>query len=495
MVVPTVTYVVSQFKAMGDAVEIISDGAVTPVVGASALACVMLLYENLGGMRSVVWANVVQGTLMTLAFILLLAWIWIEFGGLADATRLIRATRPELTAVPDTEDLLSWISYCALVALSFPMYPHILQRFYAAKNKSTMQFATIAMSAIPLLFTFTGMVVGWVGLARFGDDADVDTGDGDNIFLLVCLDIAKSSGAGKASAVMLLVAMTAALMSTADSGLLAVTSTITVDFIRPWFPAISPTGTLRVSALVSVTIAVGAVLFSTIDASLKDLLVFQSGVLLQAGPVFYLGLHWNGARPRALLLGLVAGVVVTAAMIGAGSTKLGGVDAGLYGFALNMLISVVLSWFEREPSASSSEEADSLLSSSEGPVAKTSFSDDTPKVEGDGGEEESLRKDSAGVTEEEWRSSTRWLVVVGGLIIFITIFMVPVTRPAGAQDDWVGESGLPTWLFGSLFGAMALTGLIAVCAIKGFSVGVWVKDSEVRRRRRRMLVNCSSAYA
>jgi Na+/proline symporter len=42
---------------MADSVEGISDGAVPGLWGAVCLAVLMLIYENLGGMRSVAWTD------------------------------------------------------------------------------------------------------------------------------------------------------------------------------------------------------------------------------------------------------------------------------------------------------------------------------------------------------------------------------------------------------------------------------------------------------
>jgi len=57
-------YILEQLVAMGHAVEGISSGRIPFMAGVLILVVVMLVYESLGGMRSVAWTDVIQGTLL-----------------------------------------------------------------------------------------------------------------------------------------------------------------------------------------------------------------------------------------------------------------------------------------------------------------------------------------------------------------------------------------------------------------------------------------------
>ena len=60
MLVPTLFYVLIQFKGLASAVHAVSGGAISGYAGAALAALVMLAYDLAGGMRSVAWTDCVQ---------------------------------------------------------------------------------------------------------------------------------------------------------------------------------------------------------------------------------------------------------------------------------------------------------------------------------------------------------------------------------------------------------------------------------------------------
>jgi len=61
-----------QFIAMGSMIQGVSNQQVPAWAGALLLGVVMLIYENLGGMQSVAWTDVLQGIILFAGFIFLL---------------------------------------------------------------------------------------------------------------------------------------------------------------------------------------------------------------------------------------------------------------------------------------------------------------------------------------------------------------------------------------------------------------------------------------
>ena len=60
MLVPTLFYVLIQFKGLASAVHAVSGGAISGYAGAALAALIMLAYDLAGGMRSVAWTDCVQ---------------------------------------------------------------------------------------------------------------------------------------------------------------------------------------------------------------------------------------------------------------------------------------------------------------------------------------------------------------------------------------------------------------------------------------------------
>ncbi|MEL0088819.1 MAG: hypothetical protein VW757_12085, partial [Halieaceae bacterium] len=57
-------YTLAQLKVIGHVVEGLSGGRIDALWGVVTLALIMVVYSTLGGLRSVVWTDVLQGTMM-----------------------------------------------------------------------------------------------------------------------------------------------------------------------------------------------------------------------------------------------------------------------------------------------------------------------------------------------------------------------------------------------------------------------------------------------
>jgi SSS family solute:Na+ symporter/sodium/pantothenate symporter len=84
MVAALLNFYLAQLTAMGRAVEGLTtlppDTAFAWGVG--VLAAVMLLYETLGGFRAVAWTDMIQGGILAVGFVVLMALIFVEYGSL-----------------------------------------------------------------------------------------------------------------------------------------------------------------------------------------------------------------------------------------------------------------------------------------------------------------------------------------------------------------------------------------------------------------------------
>jgi len=98
----------------------------------------MVLYETLGGMRSVAWTDVIQGVLLLAGVVFIFFAIQIEYGGFVEAGRLIQSKQPNAFLPPDWNEKRLWFSTILLAFFGISVYPHAIQRIYAAKNESTL---------------------------------------------------------------------------------------------------------------------------------------------------------------------------------------------------------------------------------------------------------------------------------------------------------------------------------------------------------------------
>ncbi len=134
--------------------------------GACLITAVTVGYVLLGGMRADVWNNAFQDVVKLGALLAVFLGVAAALGGFASANRQAFARFPELFSRPGAGNALPvgiWFSYMALWFLCDPMFPHLFQRFIAARdNRSLRMTALLYPLATGLLF-FLPIAVGVMG--------------------------------------------------------------------------------------------------------------------------------------------------------------------------------------------------------------------------------------------------------------------------------------------------------------------------------------------
>ena len=93
-------YILTNLKAIGFIVVAATGGQVGFVHGIIFLSLIMVIYETLGGMRSVAWTDMIQGILLLLGVFLIFITIYVQYGGLPTATVQLQVVRPDFLASP-----------------------------------------------------------------------------------------------------------------------------------------------------------------------------------------------------------------------------------------------------------------------------------------------------------------------------------------------------------------------------------------------------------
>lgn len=347
-------YILEQLVAMGHAAEALSEGRVSFMQGVLILAGVMLVYESLGGMRSVAWTDVVQGCLLLAGCsALVFALVGGEGGGVGAAVAEIAQRAPERTARPEGRALLVWISNLVLLGIGVAIYPHGIQRVFAARNLTSLRRSLALMAFMPLVTTLLAFFVGIVGFSRFPDLAAADV---DKITIFVLGSIAEGSPLVRWLVILILAAVVAAIMSTADSALLSMASMVTKDIYKPYVKPDATAHQLLVLGkvgswvLMAVLILMAWVSRQT-ESSLWLLIRLKLEFMVQLAPAIILGVHWRKLSGRAVLVGLCAGTAVTlglwaGAMLSPGIVRSPlGVSAGVWGLVLNVALASLMEAF------------------------------------------------------------------------------------------------------------------------------------------------------
>ncbi|MCA9171570.1 MAG: sodium:solute symporter family protein, partial [Planctomycetales bacterium] len=307
-------YLLAQLMAMGSALEGLTDA--DPVrayrAGVVVLALVIVVYESLGGFRAVAWTDVIQGTVLGVGFVLLLCAVCYEYGSIQKASETLLANEPAKFKLPEADWIRTWFSYVLVVGLGGALYPQSIQRIYAAKSAKTLQRSLRVMAFLPLTTTLIAVIVGIYGAANF---PGLTRQQSDTILTVVCRQIQQESLLGYWLVVVLFSAVLAAIMSTADSVLLSISSMVTKDIYAKhcvrYFTK-DPTQTQLTwfgkafSWVLMASLVIAALRLR--GKTLVELLDYKFDLLVQLSPAFILSLHWRRMSSMPTLIGMVVGV-------------------------------------------------------------------------------------------------------------------------------------------------------------------------------------------
>ncbi len=355
MVAGLANFFLAQLTAMGRVVEGLT--TVHPETaflwGVVVLAAIMLVYETMGGFRAVAWTDVIQGGVMALGFAVLLMLIFTQYGSMAETTRKLLVTAPEKVLPPKAPEVRSWISYIFLLGVGAALYPQAIQRIYAARSAMALRKSLAVMAFMPLGTALIAVMVGVTAAAHLA--GELQGANTDAVLGVMLRHIQEQTVFGHAVVVLIFAAVLGAIMSTADSALLSISSMVTKDlyagFIRPnaGQEALTLLGK-RISTFFMITLAALAVWLnnSGVKLTLVELLEMKFDMLLQLAPAFMIAIHWKGMRAGPVFAGMLVGLVFALSFFwvpakGDGfmtMLKNSGFHPGLYALVLNTFIAV-----------------------------------------------------------------------------------------------------------------------------------------------------------
>lgn len=334
MIYALANYTLAQLRAIGAAVEGLTNGSVPSAYGIISLAIIMVVYETLGGMRSVAWTDMIQGILLLLGFLMLLFMVPGLAGGLPAVVEQLSRIDPAKVVVPTLQGSMNWISYVFLFGFGAAIYPQAIQRLYASRSTRVLKRSLALMTLMPFTTALIAMICGVTGSVVLPDLAPGET---DQVLARLCSLIMGQSIQGYWLVVLIFAAALAALMSTADSALLSISSMITKDIYQVYFrPQSTEVDLTRVGKWCSwIIVTVLVVIAIGTEKTLIRLLELKFEVLIQIAPCFFLGLYWKRLRGDTVLTGMLAGLLVGLGLTWLGYPRLWGFHAGVVGLLVN----------------------------------------------------------------------------------------------------------------------------------------------------------------
>ncbi|CAH0991883.1 Osmoregulated proline transporter OpuE [Sinobacterium norvegicum] len=311
----------------------------------------IVIYTLFGGFLAVAWTDLVQGLLMMAALIIVPAVAVQYIGGGSYVYQAISQENIHLLDIWTDKNgqPLTLISIVSLMAwgLGYFGQPHILARFAAMKNGQVAVPArriAVAWSAIAML---GAILTGFAGMVFVDSHLGGHVADVERIFMLLVDTIFHPLVAG-----ILLAAILAAIMSTADSQLLVSSSALAEDMYRqllnPGATSREVVVVARLSVLVLALIAL--MLAMNPNSTVLGLVSYAwAGFGAVFGPVVLLSLYWRRMNRAGAAAGMISGgvTVVVWAELSGGIFELYEIVPGVIVASLSVMI---VSLISRKPS-------------------------------------------------------------------------------------------------------------------------------------------------
>ena len=212
-------YILTNLKAIGFIVEGITGGKVNFITAIIFLSLIMVIYETLGGMRSVAWTDMLQGVILLFGVIAIFFVIYFQYGGIQSITSKLQSIRPDFWDPPNWGAKRLWLSTILVVSIGVSVYPHAIQRIYSAKDASTLRKSLQLMVFMPFVTTLFMVIVGIVGASQI---EGLDRNSSEQISILLLSDLSQKITSISLLLILFIAAALAAIMSTIDSALLTI---------------------------------------------------------------------------------------------------------------------------------------------------------------------------------------------------------------------------------------------------------------------------------
>jgi sodium/proline symporter len=284
-------------------------------------ALIIISYTFLGGFLAVCWTDLIQGALMFVALVVvpIVAVCNVPDLGAAFTNAELNGAITEyyLSFIHNPDGSLAVTTIISGLAwgLGYFGMPHILVRFMAIKSSDLIKKSRII--AVIWVFVTLGaaVLVGILGMLFLNSPENAELlaqfnalGDSEKIFMFLSSSLMPALIAG-----IILSAILAAIMSTADSQLLVTSSAVTNDMFKLFKKDASEKTLMWISrgAVILVAVIAYVIAFNP-DSSVMGLVSYAwSGLGAAFGPAMLLSLFWK----RMTIQGCVAGIVTGGASV------------------------------------------------------------------------------------------------------------------------------------------------------------------------------------
>ncbi len=303
-IIAYITIVSYQFRGGGWVLNIISDGAISTETAIPLVAVFVICYTLLAGMLSLAYIDTINGVLILGGVFLALPFLISSAGGIGEIAQNVT---PRANAFLGNMTWIEAIGYFVPTLLLALGNGNMYQRFFSAKNENEARKSVIGWVIGVILIGVALQSLAIIGSSMFKGLDEVSSG---KIILLVA-----HQGVPVVVGCILMAAIVAIIISTANSFLLVPATNIMRDIVQRFFkPDMSDKSIVLWSRIVVVILGLCAYSLLSffprvLSAAYAAYTVYGAGIT----PALVATFFWKRATARAGALSIAAGMIVTIA--------------------------------------------------------------------------------------------------------------------------------------------------------------------------------------
>jgi len=295
------------------------------------MAGVILIYTVLGGLKAVIYTDTLQWIILLAGLSLFgLPFAYREVGGWAVISETLPKEFFRLNNVTWVQIVNWFVTIIPIWFVAMTLY----QRIYACRGvkEAKRAFFIAGLLEYPVM-SFLGVSLGMMARVVF-PQAEPE--------MAMPMLLGQALPAGVAGIV--IAAYFSAIMSTADSCLIASSANWVNDIIDQFGLKLSTRGFMRLSQLVTLAVGVLALLLASAFDTVLDLILHAYAFMVSGLLVPTLGAYfWKGSRPEAALVSMAGGGGLTLYLTFTEKSLPWGLDPSLFGIALSLVLFVGVS--------------------------------------------------------------------------------------------------------------------------------------------------------
>ena len=345
-----VPYSAAQLMGVSFLINGLSGGAIPVVSGIILATLLAIAWSRIAGLRSIAWTDAFQALIMIVSGVVILGIVVSRVGGWPSFFGQIESGHPDLLTVPSGGGM--W-NINMFIGLSLPWFffcisnPQVSQRFFIPKSVTAMKRMLGGFLVFGFAYTLIAVLLGFGArlLVPGLEKADMATP------ALLALPVIP-----RALALVVMVGIMAAAISTIDSILLTLSSVWARDIHRAVIsPGVSESRELRIGQWVIPVVAGVAFVFAWqvsaktgLDFMIAPLSAASSAGLLMVVPAIIGAFYWKKATATGAIVSSAVGAILVLILQITGYKPLGWWP-GTWGIIVCTMLFVVVSLATKPP--------------------------------------------------------------------------------------------------------------------------------------------------